>query len=109
MVTEDTSGQRLENPEQPTPESLPAQGSEETPKEFRLSIRIEEEARERMTAVANYAADEGVIPQNPKGNLTAWVNYCLQLGEEMMKQHAYQARGIQLTIESVNKYLQVRR
>lgn len=67
-------------PEQPTPES-------------RLSIRINEEARERMTALANYAALEGVIPQNPKGNLTAWVNYCLQLGEEVMKQHAYQARG----------------
>jgi hypothetical protein len=46
-----------------------------------------------MTALANYAALEGVIPQNPKGNLTAWVNYCLQLGEEVMKQHAYQARG----------------
>lgn len=75
-------------PEQPTPE----QPTAESAKEWRLSIRIDEEARERMTAIANYAVLEGVIPDNPKGNLTAWVNYCLQLGEEMMKQHAYQAR-----------------
>lgn len=77
------------------------EGQEQTPtpstpaRELRLTIRINEEEHERITALANYAArkDVAVIQDNLKGNLTGWVNFCLQLGEQYLKQHALQRRG----------------
>jgi len=94
MVTEDTSGQSLENPEQSAPETPPVPPSEETPKEWRLSIRMDKDQIERITAFANYAARRNLIPNNPRGNLTAWVNYCLDFVQEQMRQQVFQERGV---------------
>ena len=62
-------------------------------KTLRLEMRITEEQSLHLEKLANYAALESIIPHNHRGNKTAWVNYCLQLGEEALKQYAYKKRG----------------
>ena len=74
------------------PEEEQAEG-EQAPKVLRLEMRIDPEANQRLEKLANYAAMEGIIPSDHRGNKTAWINYCLVLGEEALKQHAYQKRG----------------
>lgn len=63
-------------------------------KEVRFQMRLEAEKYRRIEKVANYAAAEGIIPSNRKGNMTAWVQYCLLIGEEVVKQHEFQKRGL---------------
>ena len=58
-----------------------------------MQLRINQEANQRLEKLANYAALEGLIPSDHRGNKTAWINYCLMLGEEALKQRAYQKRG----------------
>ena len=58
-----------------------------------LQLKMTQEANERLEKMANYAALEGLIPNDSRGNKTAWINYCLVLGEEALKQRAYQKRG----------------
>lgn len=65
----------------------------EATKVLRLEIRIDPEQNQRLEKLSNYAALEGIIPSDHRGNKTAWVNYCLMLGEELLKQRAYQKRG----------------
>ncbi|GAJ02107.1 unnamed protein product [marine sediment metagenome] len=62
-------------------------------KVLRLEMRIDPEQNQRLEKIANYAALEGLIPSDHRGNKTAWINYCLMLGEEALKQRAYQKRG----------------
>ena len=64
-------------------------------KALRLEMRIEPEQAQRLEKVANYAALEGLIPSDHRGNKSAWLNYCLMLGEELLKQRAYKKRGFQ--------------
>lgn len=65
----------------------------ETSKEFRFEMRIDAKWAEHVRRVANLAATVGVIRDDRRGNLTAWVNYCLNIGEEWLKQLA-KAKGI---------------
>ena len=62
-------------------------------KVLRLEMRIDPEANQHLEKLANYAALEGIIPSDHRGNKAAWINYCLVLGEEALKRHAYQKRG----------------
>ena len=62
-------------------------------KVLRLEMRIDQEQNQRLEKLANYAALEGLIPSDHRGNKTAWINYCLALGEEALKQYAYNKRG----------------
>jgi len=62
-------------------------------KVLRLEIRIDPETSQHLEKLANYAALEGIIPSDHRGNKAAWINYCLVLGEEALKQRAYQKRG----------------
>lgn len=55
---------------------------------LRLEMRIDPETHQHLENVANYAAFAGVIPSDHRGNKTAWINYCLNLGEEWLKQLA---------------------
>lgn len=63
-------------------------------KEVSFHMRVESEKYRRIVKVANYAAAEGIIPSNRRGNMTAWVQYCLLIGEEVVKQHEFQKRGL---------------
>ncbi|GAI33734.1 unnamed protein product, partial [marine sediment metagenome] len=35
----------------------------------------------------------GIIPDDHRGNITAWVNYCLAIGDELLAKHAEKKRG----------------
>lgn len=70
-----------------------AQQDEQPTKVLRLEMRIDPEVNQRLEKLSNYAALEGLIPSDHRGNKTAWINYCLMLGEELLKQHAYKKRG----------------
>lgn len=72
----------------------PAELEEAQPaKVLRLEMRIDPEANQRLEKLSNYAALEGIIPSDHRGNKAAWINYCLVIGEELLKQHAYKKRG----------------
>jgi len=75
-----------EQEDQAQPEAQPT-------KVLRLEMRIDPEVNQHLEKLSNYAALEGIIPSDHRGNKTAWINYCLMLGEELLKQHAYQKRG----------------
>ena len=62
-------------------------------KGLRLEVRVDEEQNQRLEKLSNYAAIEGISPSDYRGNKTAWVNYCLMVGEQLLRQHAYQKRG----------------
>ena len=74
-----------------------AEGEEQTEeqgkKEMRLEMRIPADRYERIRKMARYAAVESIIPDDHRGNITAWVNYCLAIGEELLTQHAQKKRG----------------
>jgi len=66
---------------------------EENQPMLHLQLRLSQESNQRLEKLANYAALEGLIPSDHRGNKTAWINYCIQMGEELLKQHAYKKRG----------------
>jgi len=65
----------------------------EEKKEMRLEMRLPAERYERIKKMARYAAVEGIIPDDHRGNMTAWVNYCLNIGDELLTKHAQKKRG----------------
>ena len=69
------------------------QAQPEEKKEMRFEMRVGADDYQRLKKVARYAAVEGIIPDDYRGNMTAWVNYCLTLGTEMLKNHALKKRG----------------
>jgi len=69
------------------------QPEEAKAKELRLEIRVTPEQNLHLEKLANYAALEGIIPTDHRGNKTAWINYCLGIGEELLKQRAYKKRA----------------
>ena len=64
-----------------TPKEKPQEGAIEG-EGFHIDLTWLSESKKALKA--NYAA---------RGNKTAWINHCLMLGEELLKQHAYQKRG----------------
>jgi len=80
-----------EDQEEQTQETQPEDAQPSTI--LHMQLRIDQEANQRLEKLANYAALEGLIPNDSRGNKTAWINYCLVLGEEALKQRAYQKRG----------------
>lgn len=62
-------------------------------KEMRLEMRMPADRYQRIKKMARYAAVEGIIPDDHRGNITAWVNYCLNIGDELLTKHAQKKRG----------------
>ena len=76
----------------------PEEQTEEQPeveekKEMRLEMRLPADRYLRIKKLARYAAVEGIIPDDHRGNITAWVNYCLAIGDELLTKHAHKKRG----------------
>lgn len=69
-----------------------AQPTDETPREVRFEMRVDPKWVEHIRRVANLAATIGIIREDRRGNMAAWVNYCMNLGEGWLKQQA-KARG----------------
>ena len=61
--------------------------------EMRLEMRMDTDRYQRIKKMARYAAVEGIIPDDHRGNVTAWVNYCLNIGDELLTNHAQKKRG----------------
>ena len=59
-------------------------------KEIRFQMRVDSGKYHHLEKVANYAAAEGIIASNHRGNITAWAQYCLIIGEEVVKEHECQ-------------------
>jgi len=78
---------------EPQPEEARVTEEGQVTKAVRLEMRIDAEQNQRLEKLSDYAAIEGIIPSDHRGNKTAWINYCLMLGEQLLRQHAYQKRG----------------
>ena len=79
----------MTEPEEQTEEQTEAQEK----KEMRLEMRMDADRYQRIKKMARYAAVEGIIPDDHRGNITAWVNYCLTIGDEILTKHAQKKRG----------------
>jgi len=90
-MEEDQAEQTQPEAQEPEGEQEPEEAQET--KVLRLEMRITPEQNQHLEKLSNYAALEGMIPSDHRGNKTAWINYCLTLGEELLKQHAYKKRG----------------
>jgi len=51
------------------------------------------ERYEQIKKLARYVAVERFITDSHKGNITDFINWCLSLGEERLRQHAIKKRG----------------
>lgn len=67
-------------------------------------IGFEQKYYERIKMLANYAATLGIMGGNKK-SLTDWMNYCLNAGEEMLRQLALKREIKDQTITEIEKYL----
>lgn len=67
---------------------------EEAPS-FDLHIRMTTEGADRVKKCAEYAAIEGIIETNPRGNISNYTNFCLQIGENYLRQYDLKKRGFQ--------------
>ena len=69
------------------------QPTEEAARQVRLNLNVDASKYERLKELADYAANEGLIPSHHRGNITNFVNWCLGMGEEVLHQHALKKRG----------------
>jgi hypothetical protein len=46
-----------------------------------------------MKELAGYAAGEGVIAHHRRGNLTGFINWCLEIGEDVLRKHHLKNKG----------------
>jgi len=70
-----------------------AQPAGEAAKQVRLNFNVDAGKYERLKELADYAANEGLIPSHHRGNITSFVNWCMEMGEEALHQHALKKRG----------------
>ena len=54
---------------------------------------MEADRYQRLKKMARYAAVEKIIPDDHRGNITDWVNYCLNIGEDQLTLYAHTKRG----------------
>ena len=63
------------------------------PSRVSIHIWMPTEACEQVKKYARYAALEGLIEGNPRGNFTGYCNFCFNLGEQYIKQYMLKKRG----------------
>ncbi len=56
------------------------------PGEVRFQMRVSPEWVDHLKNVADYAAKRGLIQEETRGNMAAWVNYCLNYMERLLMQ-----------------------
>lgn len=66
---------------------------EAPPKDARMEMRIPIAAHERIRKLADYAALEGLITEDHRGNITGFLNWCIGLGEGVLQNHAMKRKG----------------
>ena len=58
-----------------------------------LHIKMPADAYERVKKFARYAVIEGLIEGHARGNFADYSNFCLNLGEQYLKQYMLRKRG----------------
>jgi len=51
------------------------------------------EGYEQTKLFADYAATEGIIGGHPRGNISSYCDFCIQLGNQYMRQYVLKKRG----------------
>ena len=82
-----------EQPEVTPVEEQPGATLKGEPSKIGLHIYMPTEAYEQMKKWSRYAALEGLIEGHPRGNFTAYCNFCFNLGEQYIKQYMLRKRG----------------
>ena len=82
-----------EQPEATPDEEQPGATLKEEPSKVGLHIYMNTEAYEQIKKWAKYAALERLIEGHPRGNFTAYCNFCFNLGEQYLKQYMLRKRG----------------
>jgi len=82
----------------PSPEKQAETGQElaaPSPEKQRASLHIllNAELLESVKELADYAAEIGLIHNDPRGNVTDFINWCIQVGKERLRQHALKRRA----------------
>ena len=62
-------------------------------KQAQLTIRMDMDKYERLKELADYAATVEIILTHPRGNLTAYANWCFSYGEKLLTDYALDRRG----------------
>ena len=58
-----------------------------------INIKLDPRWYEEIKELADYTANEGLIPYNYRGNLTAFIDWCMVLGKAWLKERARTNRG----------------
>ena len=58
-----------------------------------LHILLNAEMLENVKELANYAVELGLIPNDPRGNVTDFINWCIETGKERLRQYALKRRA----------------
>jgi len=72
-----------QEPEAPSPEKQKAS----------VHIMINTELLENVKELADYAAEIGLIRNDPRGNVTDFINWCIEVGKERLRQYALKRRA----------------
>ncbi len=78
----------------PAPPPAPVAAPASEPKEVNVQIKMPYSAYQRLKKCADYAAASDLIVGHHLGNVTAYMDFCVRLGEEAMRQHEMKARGL---------------
>jgi len=64
------------------------------PERPRVSVHImmNAELLDNVREMADYAAAVGVIKDDPRGNVTDFINWCILVGKEALRQHCLKRR-----------------
>lgn len=70
--------------------------AEATPEEkLNIHIYMTKEGHTMVERDADYAALEGMIEGHPRGNISQWLNFCIDIGHQTLKQYILKKRGYQ--------------
>lgn len=69
------------------------QAEDEAAKQVRLNFNVDASKYDRLRLLADYTANEGLITGHPRGNITGFVNWCMEMGEKWLQQYAMKKRG----------------
>lgn len=73
-------------------ETLEPTGEEAKDQKISIHIAMEPKFVAQIKEMADYAAEAGIIPGDNRGNMTAFVNWCIEIGREMLKQYCLKRR-----------------
>jgi len=90
------SGESADNTELASglpPEASGEAATEKPARERVLEVKVELDYYDRLKKLSDLAVAYQVIPNDYRGNIAGWVRWCLDLGEQTLRQYAMKRRG----------------